>query len=142
MNARPRKSPFAGVLPAKLLELVEAVGFPETLKLVERWGGVRLYVPLPEHVTPEHPIAKEIGLDAALKLAATIRKSGSIDQWLEVPRAARYLRKVRDQLIRSAYTETSASRLARKHGMTRRNIFYIVGREDADEPQRDLFDVE
>jgi hypothetical protein len=130
MAAAKRKSPVAG-LPPKLEELVEAIGFSATLKLVDRWGGVRLYVPLEEHLTPEHAIVKELGAENAAKLARTH------NEWLEVPRAARYLRMVRNRVIRE--TGTSASRLARKFSMTRRNIFYIRAAEEAEQLQLDLF---
>lgn len=134
MNAARKTNPAAELLPPKLAELVEEIGFPATLKLVEKWGGIRLYVPLEGRLSSEHPIAKELGLDVALKLARTH------SEWLEVPRAARYLRGVRDKIIREAYDETSITRLARRFGMTRRNVFYIVGRDAPDESaQQDLF---
>lgn len=134
MSASRRRNQVAGLLPPKLAELVDEIGFPATLKLVEKWGGIRLYVPLEDNLSAEHPIAKELGLDVARKLAR------AHSEWLEVPRAARYLRGVRDKIIREAYDDASAARLARRFGMTRRNVFYIVGREEPDEPtQPDLF---
>ena len=134
MSAARRKNPVSDLLPPKLAELVDEIGFPATLKLVEKWGGIRLYVPLEDNLDIEHPIAKEIGIDAARKLAR------AHSEWLEVPRAARYMRGVRDKIIREAYDDASAARLARRFGMTRRNVFYIVGREDpADGRQQDLF---
>ncbi len=132
MSARANRA-AADVLPPKLAELVDALGFPATLKLVERWGGVRLYVPLEQNLTDEHELVQVLGLAAARKLAAAHK------EWLEVPRAAAYLRQVRDRIIRESYGGKSASRLARQFGMTRRNIFYIVAREEAPELQGDLF---
>ena len=81
MNATRRRNPVAGVLPPKLAELVDEIGFPATLKLVEKWGGIRLYVPLEDNLSAEHPIAKEIGFEVARKLAR------AHSEWLEVPRA-------------------------------------------------------
>ncbi len=134
MSAARRKNPVSDLLPPKLAELVDEIGFPATLKLVEKWGGIRLYVPLEDNLAAEHPIAKELGVEIARKLAR------AHSEWLEVPRAARYLRSVRDKIIREAYDDASAARLARRFGMTRRNVFYIVGREDpADGRQQDLF---
>ena len=130
MNATRRRNPVAGVLPPKLAELVDEIGFPATLKLVEKWGGIRLYVPLEDNLSAEHPIAKEIGFEVARKLAR------AHSEWLEVPRAARYLRSVRDKIIREAYDDASAARLARQFGMTRRNIFYIVGRDQPDDAKQ------
>lgn len=134
MSAARRKNPVSDLLPPKLAELVEEIGFPATLKLAEKWGGIRLYVPLEDNLSAEHPIAKEIGFEVARKLAR------AHSEWLEVPRAARYLRSVRDTIIREAYDDASAARLARRFGMTRRNIFYIVQRADPEEGiQQTLF---
>ncbi len=134
MSAARRKNSASDFLPPKLAELVDEIGFQATLKLVEKWGGIRLYVPLEDNLSAEHPIAKELGFDVARKLAR------AHSEWLEVPRAARYLRSVRDTIIREAYDESSAARLARRFGMTRRNVFYIVGRDEPDEgKQPELF---
>ena len=134
MNAR-RKPRASDVLPPKLAELVDAIGFPAALRLVERWGGVRLYVPLEQNLTEEHELVRALGLAAARKLASAHK------EWLEVPRGAAYLRSVRDRIIRESYGGKSVTRLAREFNMTRRNIFYIVARKEAPEPQGDLFKV-
>lgn len=120
-------------LPPSLADLVRLIGFPATLKLVERFGGGRLYVPLEEHLTEQHAIVLAIGKEAARKLSRD--RSTEI---LEIPRAATYMRAVRDTLMREQYETKSASELAREYGMTRRNVFYRVGADEDDE-QTDLF---
>lgn len=120
-------------LPPSLAELVRLIGFPATLKLVERFGGCRLYVPLEQHLTEQHAIVRAIGRDAARKLARD-RKT----ETLEIPRAAAYLRVVRDTIMREQYETRSTAALAREYGMTRRNVFYRVGA--ANDTQDDLFD--
>lgn len=139
MQAR-KKNPASDLLPPVLEKLVNGIGFPATLKVVERWGGTRLYVPKAENIGEEHELAKAIGIAAAHKLARAHAADEKADDWLEVPRAAVYLRRVRDQIIRESYQGTSVTRLARKFGMTRRNVFYIVSRDEpAEDIQADLF---
>ena len=133
MTATKQADP-ADYLPPSLADLVKLIGFPATLKLVEHFGGLPLYVPREEHLRAEHGIVAAIGADPARKLA---RDRGT--ETLEIPRAAAYLRRVRDQLMREKYETSSASELAREFGMTRRNVFYRVGADNDDE-QGDLFE--
>lgn len=133
MTAANQADP-ADHLPPSLADLVRLIGFTATLKLVERFGGGRLYVPLEQHLTEQHAIVRAIGKDAARKLARD--RKGEI---LEIPRAVAYMRVVRDAIIREQYQTQSASALAREYGMTRRNVFYLVGAAN-DANQDDLFD--
>lgn len=130
----PKQADPADHLPPSLADLVRLIGFAATLKLVERFGGGRLYVPLEQHLTEQHPIVRAIGKEAARKLARD-RKT----EILEIPRAVAYMRVVRDRLMREQYETRSASELAREYGMTRRNVFYRVGAANDDE-QGDLFE--
>lgn len=132
MSAAQQADP-ADHLPPSLAELVRLIGFPATLKLVERFGGVRLYVPLEEHLNEVHAIVCAIGGESARKLSRD-----RATEILEIPRAAAYMRVVRDVLMREQYETESASALARKYGMTRRNVFYRVGAAN-DIDQGDLF---
>jgi hypothetical protein len=129
----PKQADAADYMPPSLKDLVTLIGFPATLKLVERYGGLPLYVPREEHLNADHGIVATIGADLARKLS---RDRGT--ETLEIPRAAGYLRWVRDQVMRRQYETRSASELAREFGMTRRNVFYRVG-TDEDDDQGDLF---
>lgn len=129
----PSQADPADHLPPSLAELVRLIGFTATLKLVERFGGGRLYVPLEGHLTEQHPIVRAIGKDAARKLSRD-RKT----EILEIPRAVAYMRVVRDAMMREQYQTQSASALAREHGMTRRNVFLRLAAAN-DDDQDDLF---
>ena len=127
MNARENRR-LARALPPRLAELVE------------RWGGIRLYVPLEQNIDEAHPIAQELGLEAARKLARLRNSGGQAYESLEVPHAAAYLRALRDRLVKEAFAESSAARVARRFGMTRRNVFNVLKREEPEAPpQSDLF---
>ncbi len=127
---------FVGELPASLAEIIDAIGIAAALKLVERYGGTRVYVPSEETITVTHPLACAIGLEAARKLA---RVRGR--EYLDVPRCAAYVRAIRNAAIRDGLAEASAAELARQYCTTRRNIFRIAaaGDDASNDPQSDLF---
>jgi len=121
-------------LPDSLAELVELLGEHAVLKLMDSWGGVRLYVP--QKMTPDHVIARVIGFASARRLSARFPL-----EFLEVPRGADALRRARNRGIVRAHAEgLSASRLARKHRLTERQVWKILAASDSpDSPQQDLF---
>lgn len=129
-----KKADPADYMPPSLAELVRLIGLASTLKLVERFGGIRLYVPLEQHLRDSHPIARAIGVDAARTLARD-----RATETLEIPLAKDYLRRVRDRVMAGQYETKSATELAREYGMTRRNVFYRLGAAN-DDSQGDLFD--
>lgn len=114
------------LLPKRLRDFVRLIGLPATLKLVERYGGTRLYVPANPHA--EHPLAVLIGLDKLQALSSVY----AMEDHFDIPKAERALRHLRDQQIREAYKTRSASALAREHGLTERQIFNIVGAPEPD----------
>lgn len=122
-------------LPPRAVELLDVIGLEPLRALVGRWGGTRLYVPQP--VPPEHTLAHHLGAEAANALAD--RFGGD---YLVVPRCAAALRAARDADIRRCYTGgESAARLARRHGLTERQIWRILSQPDpaSDELQLQLF---
>lgn len=127
-------TPLACDLPESLAEVVRAIGLPATLKLIERFGGVRIYVPQPEHIDEDHPIARAIGLADARTLAGIRGK-----ERMELPRAARALRLVRDRALRRDYESMSESQCALKYQVTERQVRSIIGRAEEDERQTALF---
>lgn len=112
-------------LPESLVDVVAAIGLPATLKLVERFGGIRLYIPRPEHIECEHPLTQAIGLEAAKKLAAI---------WLgerpPVPRALYAIRRARDRALRLDYLSMSAAKVALKYQLTERWVYVIAATQD------------
>ena len=139
----PRTSAATDALPASLTEIIDAIGIGATLKLVEAFGGIRVYVPSEdtlrssEHLARDgHPLARAIGVEAACKLARL--RSG---EFLDLPRATAYMRAMRDAAIRDGLENASAAALAIQYHTTRRNIFRIkaAGGDAADDAQPDLF---
>lgn len=112
-------------LPESVTEIVRVIGLAATLKLIERYGGTRLYFPHPEAIDDEHPLAQAIGLAAAravAKLYSTLRE--------EIPRAADAVRRARNRLIRREAENMSEPKLALKHALTERQIRNIINLPD------------
>lgn len=108
-------------LPQQLRQIAAVVGLQATLILVHNYGGVRLYVPV--NMTPDHIIARLIGFDLALKLAAEF---GAMDHF-DIPRAAGALRLVRNREIAEKFIKGKSLRqLALEYLMTERAIQKIL----------------
>lgn len=113
---------------AAIHELIRAIGLPLTLKLVERFGGVRIYLPLPEHLDETNPIVKTIGLAPTRKLA---------ELWPQdrpyLPRAVAWVRRERDRELRRDLETMSFSQAALKYHLTERQVYAInaAGGDDA-----------
>ncbi len=120
-------------LPGILRELVELMGLPATLKLVDHYGGVRLYVPV--KYDSEHVLVRQIGAPAATIL---IEHYGG-EEHFDIPKAERALRAVRDRRIRAEYAFKSRRRLAREYDLTERQIGNIVAGVEWDDGQESLF---
>ncbi|MDD5391178.1 MAG: Mor transcription activator family protein [Gallionellaceae bacterium] len=120
------------LLPAILREMVELIGLPAVMVLVEKRGGIGLYVPKGE-LAEDHGLVKWIGREAAEKL-----QSEYPGEELEIPLALRAMTAVRNAEIKSNPQGLSVSQLARIHRTTERNIRYIRN-EVGDDRQQGLF---
>lgn len=120
-------------LPPVARDLVEVIGLPAAVRLVEKWGGVRIYVPAT--VGEDHPLARMIGVDTARALCEYC--AGEL---LAVPRAAAALREARNREIRARYADgESQARLARAYALTERQVRNILGARPVDSRQAALF---
>jgi len=57
------------LLPPLLQDFERLIGLPATFDLVRVYGGLRIYIPTPARVHPDHAIAKIIGVDRLMALA-------------------------------------------------------------------------
>ncbi len=112
------------LLPPRLQEFVRLIGLPATMALVQRFGGLRIYIPAT--ATPDHAFAEVIGLENLAKLSAEIGVDGTGDRFL-LPKADRALIAVRDARIRAEFATKSTRMLAAEYGLTERHITRIVG---------------
>lgn len=125
----------ADELPETLVEIAEVIGLPATLRLVEGWGGLRLYIPQPEHLSGEHPLVQQLGEDAARSLAEIYAR-----EKVDIPRCLAAVRGVRNRRIATAHRQgMSVRRLAIEHHLTERAVWMILA-ADPEPREPDLFD--
>ena len=111
------------LLPPLLQDFERLIGLPATLDLVRTYGGVRIFIPTPARVTPEHALAKIIGADLLLVLA----KMYGGEAHFALPKAERALLALRNARICHAYQNHKTAReLALEFHLTERQIERIV----------------
>ena len=111
------------LLPPLLQDFVRLIGLDPTMALVRHSGGLRIYVPTPERVTPDHSFAHVIGLDNLLKLAEVYGG----ESHFQLPKAEKALIQVRNARIAHAYeTCKTARELAVEYHLTEGQIVRIV----------------
>lgn len=118
------------LLPGELRYIGELIGVEGALRLVEKWPGVRVYIP--KAVNAEHPLAELLGLEAASKLCETYPGEG-----LDLPVAQKWRLAMRNALI--AQSGQSQRTLALGHRLTVRQIRNIQGAAKQDSGQESLF---
>jgi Mor family transcriptional regulator len=109
---------------APLIDIIKAVGLPAAMKLVEHFGGTRIYIPLAENVETDNDVAKVIGLEATKKLAAIW---GGRYGRPSIPLASRHYRDLVKSEIQRDSAAMTVPELARKYQTTERNIYRYLG---------------
>lgn len=121
------------MLPDSLQAIADIIGAPAALKLAERWGGIRLYIP-PEP-GEDHELSRLIGLDAARALGQAYG-----GERIEIVKADCWHRAMRNRLIQDARASgQSQSSIARTHRLTERHVRNIERRIDGEDGQEELF---
>lgn len=121
-------------LPQSAAEIVDVVGVEAALRLVEAWGGVRLYVP--QQMPKDHLLVSTLGREEADELAA--RYGG---ESIQVPRCLHALRAVRNTRMRRERARgDSPALLALRYRLTERQVYSILANtaEPEDERQQTL----
>lgn len=130
----------SSLLPPLLQDFERLIGLKATMDLVRAHGGLRIYIPSPARVHPDHPIARLIGEPNLRRLAEVY---GS-EAHFPLPKAVQALLAVRNARIAREYATCKTAReLAAEHGLTERQIERIVASLDvtapADRRQATLF---
>jgi Mor family transcriptional regulator len=121
------------LLPKVLQEFVRLIGLQATMLLVERFGGLRIYIPL--NPAPDHHFAQLIGFDNLVKLSQIYGR----EDHFELPKAKRALTALRDAKIKAEHGPKSIRQLAMEHRLTERHITRILGTQAGNDEQAELF---
>lgn len=119
------------LLEPLLQDFVRLVGLASTMAIVEKWGGLPLYVA--SQPTSDSDLARLIGLDAAQLLG---REYGGDRP--HIPKAGKALRALRDARIRAEHADKSIRQLVLDYGLSERRICEILAVGQVEHP--DLFD--
>lgn len=119
------------LLPPVLQDFVRLIGLQPTMALVERFGGLRIFVPTPERCTDEHQFAQIIGTANLVKLADAY---GGLEHF-QLPKAEKALLAVRNARIAADYRTTKTARqLAAEHRLTEGQVVRILSAQGATAP--------
>lgn len=126
------------LLPPKLREIAEYCGTDTALLLLEHAGGGYVRAPEPENLHALHPLVEWLGVERAQAFCQAY--AGEI---IQIPKASAALRTIRNRRIHEERRAgVSLFALARKYGLTQRQIISILGDETEDDQQFDLFGLE
>lgn len=127
-------------LPEILERIAEAGGLDLAAAFARAFGGRRIFVPSPDHLTESHALAKGLAAEGrTLKDARLV--AGELGGYVDVPFGpfagpARRRRAARDMLAAGA----TKAQIAQACEMTERTVYRLQAR-DGDQPQNlDLFD--
>ena len=116
------------VLSPVLQQLSETIGLLDTLKLVERFGGLKLYVP--GKASADHPIAQIIGVEKMQLLCTEFAYHG-LGMRFALPQAKNLSLILRNRKIVSEYGPKTARELAMKYKLGERQVERIVSSHEA-----------
>ena len=106
--------------PGIYQDMAQTIGDDATAKLVEQYGGTRLYIPY--KLNPEHPLCQLLGHETSQQLSS---EYGGMT--VEIPRAIMLQIRKRNELIMAdSAAGMSQSKLARKYRLTERTIRKII----------------
>lgn len=122
------------LLEPLLQEFYRLIGLPSTLKIVEIWGGLPLYIA--EWQDPGSQLARAIGYDHAKALGREFAGERPM-----IPKAGRALRALRDQRIRREHATKSIRQLVLDYKLSERRICEILAEGPGTvPPEPGLFD--
>lgn len=123
------------LLPPQIRQMSKLIGLPDTLNLLQARGGAPLYIPA--QASENCCWAKSVSRGSFLKL---ISEHGG--QTLDLPKADKVLKQLRDIYIVNACKQKSGRGVARELGLTYRMVKYVKANSKEDDPNGDLFSLD
>lgn len=107
---------YSHLLPGRIQELIQVIGFEATIKLIKHFGGTHLNIP--KKAKPEHNLVAVIGFPVFEKLCQYYAGTQ-----LEIDLCARFFNRRKYELIISDIRAGNRqSNIARKYQMTDRHV--------------------
>lgn len=106
--------------------LTRLIGQEATMRLIEVYGGTAVYIPRASRCSETHELAQVIGLENLLAISRFYDRT-----MLSVPRGLELSRDIRNAEIRKLASEYNQRDLARRFGLTERQIRTILHEQKA-----------
>lgn len=123
------------LLPPQMKFLVEIIGLPETIALLEKKGGLRIRIPTGQRDVESYDLY-EILTEAAIEKLCASRFAG---ERVTLPKADKVLDQIRNMDIRCSKSTTTKAQLAKKYNLTARHVQRLWN-AGTDNTNLDLFD--
>lgn len=120
------------LLPPQMRRLVECIGLPETLRLLMARGGTFVYMPV--SADSETPLTTVLSRRSIAALAG----SSLAGQRIELPKADKITKQLRNIALRAERRNASAAAVALRYNLTRRQVINLTHATN-DNPTPDLF---
>jgi len=121
------------LLPESMADLVDIIGLPAVLKLMDSLGGTEVWVP--QRIPHNHPLVEAAGPEAAQTLCEYMA-----GERFKVPRGRAFKMEVRNRAIRRERQEgAKLADLALRYELTDRQVMNILNADPADDRQQDMF---
>lgn len=103
-------------------DLVKTLGYVNAQRVVDAYGGRRLYVPRADRITPDHDLSIRLGWDLAQRVALAYNGQG-----FDVPLNTAETRRWRnEQIMKDHRAGVPHHRIAAQYRLTERSVFRIV----------------
>lgn len=120
------------LLPPRIKRLMTIIGLPQTLRLLQQYGGAPCYIP----TTVEH--SQKLNAVLAPAAIAALAASDLAGIVIELPKDDKITKQLRNLAIRSTVERTNKIHAAREFNLTRRHVINIC-KDDDQNPTLDLF---
>lgn len=118
-----------------LADIAQIIGQTAADAICKSFGGIEIYIPKPEAINDNHPLAIAVGVELAQKLAKDLGRGK-----LNIPQGIHSSANQTKLKIKHLANEgLSAPKIARKLGITERWVRYRLAEIKVDIGQRDLF---
>jgi hypothetical protein len=128
MEVAPVENVFMEYDPGSMgfAQVQECIGAEKTYRLIESFGGTRVYIPEPNRLNEFHALAQLLGMEAAVQLARAF--GGSC---LKVPTGHWAILRARNAVIGERYAQgCPAAKLAREYGLAENSVYRIAARQN------------
>lgn len=116
-------------------DIAAIIGQPAADAISKNFGGIEIYIPNPEAINDNHPLAIAVGMELARTLARDLGRGK-----LNIPQGIHSnANQTKQKILHLNKMGLSAPKIARQLGITERWVRYRLAELKLDQAQGDLF---